>query len=68
MEGNSHSDAPSVAAPWLMRVEAAAELLSVSRSLVYELINRGELPSVRIGGCRRIDAEALRRWIDGQRQ
>jgi excisionase family DNA binding protein len=51
-------------APLLLRVDTAAEMLSVSRSFLYGLIARGELPSVRIGGCRRIDAAVLRRWID----
>lgn len=63
------SDSPRNApVPWLLRVESAAELLSVSRSFIYQLINSGELPSVRIGGCRRIDAAELRRWLDDQRQ
>jgi excisionase family DNA binding protein len=52
----------------LLTVEAAAGLLSVSRSFVYQLITKGELPSVRIGGCRRVDAAALRQWLDEQGQ
>jgi excisionase family DNA binding protein len=30
-------------------VTAAAELLGISRSLAYELVASGELPSVRLG-------------------
>jgi excisionase family DNA binding protein len=30
-------------------VEEAGELLGISRSLAYELVHRGELPSLRLG-------------------
>ncbi|HJQ76485.1 MAG TPA: helix-turn-helix domain-containing protein [Acidimicrobiia bacterium] len=43
----------------LLRPEEAAELLSIGRSKVYELIGTGELRSVRIGVSRRIPADAL---------
>ena len=54
--------------PWLLRVEEAAELLGISRSFVYDLISSGQLPSVRIGGCRRIWAVQLREWLEQQDQ
>ena len=43
----------------LLKPEEAAEILSIGRSKVYELIGTGELASVRIEACRRIPAEAL---------
>lgn len=43
----------------LLTVRAAAERLSLSRSTVYELIRRGDLSSVKIGGTRRICPDAL---------
>lgn len=43
----------------LLTVAEAARRLSVSRSTVYVLINRGELSAIRVGGARRIPAEAL---------
>lgn len=49
----------------LLRVEEAADVLGLSRSTVYELMGRGVIPSVRIGGCRRIPAKALRAWVEG---
>ncbi len=52
--------------PWLLRVEEAAELVGVSRSFLYDLISSGQVPSVRIGGCRRIRADQLREWIEQQ--
>jgi len=52
--------------PWLLRVEEAAELVGVSRSFLYNLISSGQLPSVRIGGCRRIWADQLREWLAQQ--
>ncbi|MFG2992783.1 helix-turn-helix domain-containing protein [Streptomyces sp. NPDC048257] len=38
----------------LYKVEAAAELLSLGRSTVYELMATGELPFVKLGRARRI--------------
>ncbi len=32
-----------------MTVEEAGEVLGISRSLAYELVRRGELPSLRLG-------------------
>jgi excisionase family DNA binding protein len=37
----------------------AAEMLSISRSKLYELLASNELESVRIGGSRRIPTAAL---------
>jgi excisionase family DNA binding protein len=49
--------------PLLVTVEEAARLLHVGRSMIYELMNRGEIPSLRIGSARRIPVGALRAWI-----
>ena len=40
--------------PILVRVEEAARILSLSRSTIYEMMDAGELPSVRRGTARRI--------------
>ncbi len=32
-----------------LTVEEAAQLLGISRALAYELVGRGELPSIRLG-------------------
>ena len=50
----------------LYRVEYVAELLDISRSHVYALMSKGELPSVRIGRCRRIAKEDLQAWLRRQ--
>ena len=54
--------------PWLLRVEDVAELLGISRSSVYNLINSNQLPSIRIAGCRRIPTDQLRKWVAQQGQ
>ncbi len=48
----------------LLRIPDAAERLSVGRSTVYELIQRGELPTVHIGRSVRIPAAAVRAWVE----
>lgn len=49
--------------PVLLRPEAAAEVLGVSRTVVYELLRRQELDSIQIGRSRRIPREALERFV-----
>jgi len=41
----------------------AAKALGISRSTIYVLIARGEVPSVRIGSCRRVPVDGLRRYV-----
>lgn len=54
--------------PWLLRVEEVAELLGVSRSSVYNLINMKRLPTILLAGCRRIPVDQLRAWLAEQSQ
>ena len=51
-----------------MTVEEAGHLLGVSRSTVWRLIQRGELPSVRRAGRRLVSATALRKRTPGRRE
>jgi excisionase family DNA binding protein len=43
----------------LLTPREAASVLGIGRSMLYELLRSGELPSVRIGSCRRIAAADL---------
>ncbi|OLL98054.1 hypothetical protein Ae406Ps2_4237c [Pseudonocardia sp. Ae406_Ps2] len=43
----------------MLTVEAAAELLSISRTRMYGLIRNNEIDSVLLGRARRIPADAL---------
>ena len=52
--------------PLAIKVEAAAQLLGLSRSRVYALIAAGELPSCLVGGSRRIPMRQLEAWLDQQ--
>lgn len=53
--GKSHAPVE----PLLYRPGEAAEALGVSRSQVYVLMNRGEIPWVVLGGVRRVPVEPL---------
>lgn len=37
----------------------AAKLLDMSKSKIYEMIQRNEIPDVRLGGCLRIPVSAI---------
>jgi excisionase family DNA binding protein len=52
----------------LLRVEEAAELVSLSRAKFAKLIADGTVPSLKIGRCRRIHVDALRTWLAEQRR
>jgi excisionase family DNA binding protein len=45
----------------LITVEEAGRALGVSRSTVWRLIRRGEIPSIRRGGRRLVPADAARK-------
>jgi excisionase family DNA binding protein len=47
----------------LLKVPEAAARLGISRAKTYQLIAGGVLPSVRVGGCRRIRSDDLRDFV-----
>lgn len=51
-------------APLLLTIPQAADLLAVSRSTVYRLIDDGRLETVHVRGIRRIRPAALQRCVD----
>lgn len=49
-----------------LSVEETAEHLGIGRNRAYDLIRRGDLPSLRIGRSIRVPREALNTWITRQ--
>jgi len=47
----------------LLKPLEAAQVLGIGRSLIYELIARREIPSVRLGRCLRVPKESLQQWL-----
>lgn len=47
----------------LLSVCEAAELMGIGRTKAYELVWKGEWPSVRIGRRLLVSAEELRQWV-----
>lgn len=48
------------------RVPEVGIALGISRAKAYDLIARGELPSIRVGSSIRVPVAALREWIARQ--
>lgn len=48
----------------MYRVNEFAEAIGVSRSKAYEMIARGEVPTVRVGGSVRVPVANVRKWIE----
>jgi excisionase family DNA binding protein len=46
----------------------AAELLSISRTKLYELMAAGDICSIRVGRSRRIPLDALRSFVQAERE
>jgi excisionase family DNA binding protein len=44
-------------------VDEAADLLGISRGLIYKAMSRGEIATVKIGASRRITPEAIRDFL-----
>jgi len=51
----------------LITVEEAARRLSIARSHVYRYLERGELPSLLIGRCRRVAVQDLEEFVRRRR-
>lgn len=49
--------------PLLMTLDQTAEALSLSRSSIQRLIKSGMLPSVKVGGSRRIPTTAVSEYV-----
>ena len=50
----------------LLRPNEAGDAIGISRSKAYELIAKGQIPSLKVGGCVRVSVDALRAWIAKQ--
>ncbi len=58
--------APAEPAALLVRPQEAARLLSLSRTMLYQLLTTGEIASLKVGSARLIAVDALRDWIARQ--
>ncbi len=52
--------------PLAVGATEAARLLGVSRPTLYQLLNRADFPSFRVGSRVLISVSGLRDWIDRQ--
>ena len=47
----------------LLKPSEVTKVLGIGRSLVYELIAQGQIPSVRLGRCIRVPSASLEQWL-----
>jgi excisionase family DNA binding protein len=52
--------------PLVLKIPDLMRVLSISRTLAYEVIHRQGFPAVRIGRTVRIPRDALMKWIEEQ--
>ncbi len=57
---------PTEPAALLVRPQEAARLLSLSHTMLYQLLTTGEIASIKVGSARLIAVNALRDWIQRQ--
>lgn len=62
------TDAVSALSEPLLDAQAAAQLLAVRRSWVYEAVRDGRLPHVKVGRHVRFLRSDLERWVFAQRR
>jgi excisionase family DNA binding protein len=53
-----------LSAPLLLSVEEAAAQIRVGRARMFDLIRRGKVVSVKVGGSRRVPYDSLRAYVD----
>ena len=54
--------------PLAVSVEAARRLAGIGRTVLYEAMGRGDLPSCKVGKRRLILIKDLQAWLERQRQ
>jgi excisionase family DNA binding protein len=47
----------------LLNAHEVAQILHISRSYVYQILRRGDLPSIRLGNALRVRPEELQAYI-----
>lgn len=57
----SNNDAASL--PAVLTVEETARFLRIGRSVAYELVRTGVIPSIRLGKLIRIPRDTLLNWL-----
>ena len=50
----------------LLTVPETARVLRIGRNLAYELVARGEIPSVRLGRAIRVPRASLEQWLEAE--
>ena len=50
----------------LLSPDETCDIIGVRRSKLFDLLKRGEIPSIKIGRLRRIPAEGLRTYVERQ--
>ncbi len=50
-------------APLLYRIEAAADLLGIGKTKLYELVPAGDLSTVKIGRATRVPLDSLEEYV-----
>ncbi len=63
---SGNSDQQHVPVKLLLTVIEAAQVLNLSRSLMYELVLKGQVVSLKIGRARRIPASELQAYVARQ--
>lgn len=48
----------------LLKAKEVAEILQISRAMAYNVMLRGEIPTVKIGKCRRVRPGDLVKYIE----
>jgi excisionase family DNA binding protein len=48
----------------LLNAKDVARILKISRSMTYDLMQRGEIPTVIVGKCQRVRPEDLIKYIE----
>ena len=48
----------------LLKSDEVANILKISRAMAYKLMQRGEIPTVRIGSSVRVRVEDLEKYVE----
>ena len=67
-ENNNGAGTYPAITPFLVSIDIAAKYLSLSRSYIYQLIDRENLPYHQFGKAKRINLAELVAWLDARKE
>jgi excisionase family DNA binding protein len=67
-QGNRVAGAGLLENRLLLKVSEVAEILGLGQTKTWAMVSSGEIPSIKVGGSRRVPVDRLKAWVAAKEQ